>query len=56
MDKQSCMFVYWMSNMYFSFSVCYLTNFSVAKIFSVDDGRKEAPVERAGSGMLGDQS
>ena len=37
-----------------TFSVCYLTTFSVAKIFSVDDGRKnvyEAPVEGAGRGM-----
>jgi hypothetical protein len=35
------------------FSVCYLKTFSVAKIFSVDDGPKngyEAPVDGAGRG------
>jgi len=39
---------------YVPFRVFYLTTFSVAKIFSVDDGRKneyEAPLEGVGRGM-----
>jgi hypothetical protein len=53
-DGQTVVFVCFFYVLRVPFSMCYLTTFSVAKIFSVDDVRKneyEAPVEGAGRGM-----